>query len=136
MKVQELAKRPIVPLHEPVRVLKLSVQRTLTHKIVDWRGKERLGAPFRIEPRIRGDFNHRECAAVFNASHTRLGVAGISTCLTPFSCRASMIALITAGGAPTAPASPAPFTPSGLGLQGVLRVSNEIFKRLSARGIA
>src|SRR5947207_3429690 len=34
--------------------------------------------------------------------------------------RASTIALMTAGGAPTAPASPAPLTPSGLAVEGTL----------------
>ena len=42
------------------------------------------------------------------------GVAGMSICVTPSTDSASMIALIIAGGLPTEPASPAPFTPSGL----------------------
>src|SRR5437899_11688037 len=49
-----------------------------------------------------------------SASHTRRGVAGISRCFTPRGRSASRIAFITAGGAPTQPASPMPFTPSRL----------------------
>src|ERR1700755_1342196 len=45
------------------------------------------------------------------ACQTRSGVAGISSLLLPI---ASVIALITAAEAPMAPASPPPFTPSGL----------------------
>ena len=45
------------------------------------------------------------------ACQTRSGVAGISNLLWPI---ASVIALITAAEAPIAPASPQPFTPSGL----------------------
>ena len=54
-------------------------------------------------------------------SHTRRSVAGISMWrnLTR-RWSASMIALMTAGGAPTAPASPAPLTPSGLAVEGTL----------------
>src|SRR6516164_293373 len=48
------------------------------------------------------------------ARHIRSGVAGISTCRTPRCESASTSALATAGMAPTHPASPAPFTPSGL----------------------
>ena len=53
--------------------------------------------------------------AVCSACHTRSGVAGMSIWVTPTGESASMIALMTAGGLPTAPASPAPFTPSGIG---------------------
>jgi integron integrase len=49
-----------------------------------------------------------------NASHTRRGVAGMSRWCTPRGLSASRMAFITAGGAPTQPASPMPFTPSGL----------------------
>ncbi len=52
------------------------------------------------------------------ARHTRSGVAGMSSRATPISPSASTIALMTAGGAPVAPLSPAPFTPrtlTGLG---------------------
>src|SRR5205814_9620408 len=53
--------------------------------------------------------------AFWIASQTRRGVAGMSK-WSIF--RASRIAFITAGGAPTQPASPTPFTPSGLVLAG------------------
>ena len=52
--------------------------------------------------------------------HTVCGVAGMGMSLTP---SASVMALISAAGAPMAPASPQPFTPSGLCVQGVSRVS-------------
>jgi hypothetical protein len=50
------------------------------------------------------------------ACHTVCGVAGIGTSFTP---SAWQMALMTAGGEPMAPASPQPFTPSGLCVQGV-----------------
>ena len=56
------------------------------------------------------------------ACHTRWGETGMSICVTwviPPRCRASITALTTAGGVPIAPASPQPFTPSGLWVQGV-----------------
>jgi len=46
-----------------------------------------------------------------------------------------MIAFITAGGAPTAPASPAPLTPSGLALVGTLWVEKANYGTSPARGI-
>ena len=46
------------------------------------------------------------------------------------------MALITAGGAPTAPASPAPLTPSGLDVEGTLCVEKAKHGMLSARGMA
>src|SRR5690348_17151275 len=49
-----------------------------------------------------------------SAFHTASGVAGMSICVTPSSASASTSAFMTAGGEPTAPASPAPFTPIGL----------------------
>ena len=48
------------------------------------------------------------------AAHTRLGEAGMSMSVTPRCDSASTMALITAGAAPIVPASPMPFTPSGL----------------------
>jgi len=47
-----------------------------------------------------------------------------------------LIALITAGGEPMAPASPQPFTPSGLCVQGVTCVSTLKLGKSSARGMA
>ncbi len=52
------------------------------------------------------------------AFHTVSGVAGMSMSVTPTPESASTSAFISAGGEPTAPASPAPFTPSGLVSQG------------------
>src|SRR5205085_6008616 len=48
------------------------------------------------------------------AAHTRLGDAGMSMSVTPKGCRASTMALITAGVEAIVPASPMPFTPIGL----------------------
>ena len=56
----------------------------------------------------------RACAS----RHTFSGVAGMSTWRTPCPLSASTSALITAAGAPTEPASPQPFTPIALFLQG------------------
>ncbi len=66
--------------------------------------------PLGAQERDAFDFHPALC----NASHTRRGVAGMSRCCTPRGRSASRIAFITAGGAPTQPASPTPLTPSGL----------------------
>jgi len=63
---------------------------------------------------------------------TLCGVAGIGMSFTP---RASVIALISAAGEPIAPASPQPFTPSGLWVQGVSFVPTLNDGTSSARGI-
>src|SRR5262249_2551694 len=52
------------------------------------------------------------------ACQTRSGVAGISTCSRRYSESPRTRALMTAGGAPSEPASPAPLMPSGLVVQG------------------
>ena len=54
---------------------------------------------------------------MFATRHTRSAVAGIGTSRTP---RASVSALMNAAGEPIAPASPQPFTPSGLWVHGGL----------------
>src|SRR5258706_14853251 len=65
------------------------------------------------------------------------GETGIGTSLTPIDHSASVTAFITAAGAPIAPASPQPLTPSGLCVHGVpLAVSTLKCGRSSARGIA
>ena len=46
-------------------------------------------------------------------SHTRSGLIGISTCVTPRWDSASTTAFAIAGGAPTVADSPTPFAPSG-----------------------
>ena len=66
------------------------------------------------------------------ARQTTCGVAGITTSSWP---TASVIALITAGGAAMAPASPQPLMPSGLEGQAVSIVSITKEGRLSARGM-
>src|SRR5262249_51449774 len=72
-----------------------------------------------------------------SVSHTRRGVAGMSMWRNPTRrWRASTIALMTAGGAPTAPASPAPLTPSGLAVEGTLWVEKAKNGTSSARGMA
>ena len=55
------------------------------------------------------------------AAQTREGLRGMSIWVTflPPDCSASITALTTAGGLPMAPASPQPFTPNGLWVQGV-----------------
>ena len=56
------------------------------------------------------------------ADQTREGLSGMSTWVTwakPPRWSASTTALTTAGGEPMAPASPQPFTPKGLCVQGV-----------------
>ena len=54
------------------------------------------------------------------ARQIRSGVAGISKWRIPSGANASLIAFMTAGNAPTVPASPAPLTPSGLFFVGIL----------------
>ena len=54
---------------------------------------------------------------------------------TPAESNASWIAIASAGIAPTAPASPQPFTPSGLVVQGISLSLNEIGGKSEARGI-
>jgi hypothetical protein len=65
------------------------------------------------------------CRPVFGKAHRlitrqmRSGVAGPARLTAPKGASASVIALTTAGKAPTAPASPQPLTPSGLVVQRV-----------------
>ncbi len=70
------------------------------------------------------------------ACHTRLGVAGMSIRSMPSGPSASMIALMTTGGAPMVPDSPMPFTPIGLVLQRTSSSAISKFGSMSARGIA
>src|SRR5581483_9322764 len=67
------------------------------------------------------------------ACQTRSGVAGMARLLLPI---ASVIALITAADAPIAPASPQPFTPSGLPGQSVVVWLSLNDGTSSARGMA
>ena len=73
------------------------------------------GAPRDFEQLI-ARFAHAAArrSAVRIACHSRSGVTGMSICSMPSGASASTIALTSAGGAPIAPASPAPFRPSGL----------------------
>src|SRR5580658_1325179 len=73
------------------------------------------------------------CAAI--ARHTRSDVAGISRSLMPSGASAFTTAFITAAGAPMAPASPQPLTPSGLCVQGVPWVATVKDGNRSARGM-
>src|SRR5277367_5316306 len=68
--------------------------------------------------------------------HSFSGVAGMSKCRTPSGFSASTRALVIAAGAPIAPASPQPLTPSGLCVHRVTLVDNAKAGRSSARGIA
>src|SRR5260221_10013576 len=77
-----------------------------------------------------------ETVASLIARQRRSGVAGIGTSRMPSGCNASTSALPTAGIAPTAPASPAPLTPSGLVLVGTGLLSQCIDGKSRARGIA
>src|SRR5437764_13818094 len=72
----------------------------------------------------------------FIARQSRSGVAGISMWRTPSGESASTSALATAGSAPTQPASPAPFTPSGLVLVGTGLLLTSTALTSVARGIA
>jgi hypothetical protein len=75
-------------------------------------------------------------ADLFIARQIRSGVAGPEKSATPKGARASAIALVTAGNAPTAPASPQPLTPSGLVVQRVPLKERSYDGRSSARGSA
>src|SRR3954471_17058613 len=70
------------------------------------------------------------------ACHTRWGVAGMSTCLTPRCETAWMTAFQTAGVEPIVPASPMPLAPSGLRGVGVCVRSVSYIGRSPALGIA
>ena len=70
------------------------------------------------------------------ARHTRSADAGMSSVRTPSGASASITALITTGNAPTVPASPAPFAPSGLSFVGTGLLSTCMSGMSSARGIA
>ncbi len=70
------------------------------------------------------------------ARHTRSLDAGMSKCFTPTSASALAIAFITAGIAPTTPASPAPLAPSGLRLVGTGLLWMMMSHMSSARGMA
>ena len=76
-------------------------------KLAGWRGAARAPAPVQL----------------LSAVQTLFGLSGMSIWVTslPAACSASTTALTTAGGEPIAPASPQPFTPSGLWVQGVCR---------------
>jgi hypothetical protein len=105
-------------------------------------GRKRGGCHYRLAAPIRrtGRARVSSCNWIqipLSISHTRRGVAGISMWRNPTRrWRASTIALMTAGGAPTAPASPAPFTPSGLAVEGTLWVEKAKNGTSSARGMA
>jgi hypothetical protein len=62
-------------------------------------------------------------------------VAGISNSFTPSGAKASMMAFMTAGKAPTVPASPAPFTPRGFNFVGAGLLPTSIAHTSSARGM-
>src|SRR5581483_4245426 len=95
------------------------------------------GEPDDRHIRAGGDHPRLHCrAAARIARQTVSGVAGIAISLTPSGFSASASALPTAGIAPTAPASPAPLTPSGLVLVGTGFDRQWIGEKLSARGIA
>ena len=70
------------------------------------------------------------------ASHTRAGVSGMSMCAMPNGWSASITALAIAAGDAIAPASPTPFTPSGLTGDGVTVRSVSNIGSMSAFGIA
>ena len=70
------------------------------------------------------------------ARQTRSLVAGMSRSRTPSGASASITAFMTAGSAPTVPASPAPLAPSGLSLVGTGLLSMCMSRNVSARGMA
>src|SRR5205085_9765634 len=67
--------------------------------------------------------------------HRRSDVAGIGTSVTPSGAKASKTALVRQATAPTVPASPAPFAPSGLRAVGTPSVAISKNGISSARGI-
>src|SRR5262249_42705089 len=73
--------------------------------------------PNAADPRNARAAFHR--AAITIALHTFAGVAGPLKAVTPSGAKASRMALVIAGKAAIAPASPHPFTPSGLVVQRV-----------------
>src|SRR5207249_6715631 len=71
------------------------------------------------------------------ACHTRAGLAGMSRCRMPYAESASTTAFITEVIAPAQPASPQPFTPSGLVVAGTGWLRQPIAAGVSsARGSA
>src|SRR5215831_7068853 len=99
-----------------------------------------LEARRRTRSRIRDQQDGQETPvfrAFSMACQMRWGVAGMSIWRMRWLRQsASTMALSTAGQEPMAPASPAPLTPSGLVLQGTLRVSKTKSGACSARGMA
>lgn len=77
----------------------------------------------------------RPGSAPLIALQTRSGVAGMSKCRIPSGASASLIAFIAAPRAPTVPASPTPFAPSGFTAVGTSRVASRNSGYSSARGI-
>ena len=75
-------------------------------------------------------------SAARNAAHTRCADAGMSSRRTPAGRSASSTAFIAAGNDPVVPASPAPFTPSGLFGDGTGRSIKVMLGSISACGIA
>ena len=69
------------------------------------------------------------------ARQMRSLVAGMSSSRTPSGASACMIAIITAGSAPTQPASPAPLAPSGLPSVGTGLLTMRMLHMSSARGM-
>src|SRR4051812_16271563 len=69
------------------------------------------------------------------ARHTRSGVAGMSMCVMPSGESASTTAFMIAARAPTLPASPAPFAPSGLVFVGTGWFSRSNEHMSDARGM-
>jgi hypothetical protein len=68
------------------------------------------------------------------ARHTRSGVQGMGTSLTPMGRNASTMALTTAGVEAMVPASPTPLTPNGLEVAGVSVRSLTMSGRSNALG--
>src|SRR5512134_1446588 len=75
------------------------------------------------------------CLPLFSACQTRSGVIGMSRWVTPRAASASSTAFTPAGMEPATPDSPAPFTPSGLVVQGATWWPSLSIGRSSARGI-
>ena len=105
-----------------------------------WLSPKALTAEHPVPDTIQDGTSRSQCdtaAAPLRSCHTRCGVTGMSMWRSPVrDCSALTIALITAGGAPTLPASPAPLTPSGFAVEGTLRVAKAKDGMSPARGIA
>ena len=114
---------------EDERTRDLAVARLLLRRFREQERRfQRMAAP-------RAAANPRTYFAEWIACHTRSGVAGMSKRVMPRGFSASSIAFIITASAPVVPASPPPFTPSGLPLVMTSLFSTLNSGNMSARGM-